>query len=280
MWNVSVDDEVRRTDRSRRRPWRRSGTQAVDRAALLVSTVVQADEPLTFADLQEACDLPEVHDVADADRPRALRAARARRRRQLRRRQPVLAVRRAGTTPGEDLVRLAAPDAGGDRRGDPRDRQPQRRPRPTASCRSRRSTPASSSAPATGPQIDVPAHCSSLGKVFLAWDVVTLPAGRSSGATDATLARPRRPAGRARRGRRARLGDHRRRARGRAVRHRRPGARPPRPGRRRRSASRARPQRLDRCGSTSSGAAGRATAAGPARRDAPTRPGNTRGGRA
>src|SRR6185436_9897077 len=36
----------------------------------------------------------EVHDVADADRPRALRAARATRRRQLRRRQPLLAVRR------------------------------------------------------------------------------------------------------------------------------------------------------------------------------------------
>ena len=34
-----------------------SGTQAVDRAALLVSTVVRADEPLTFAELQEACGL-------------------------------------------------------------------------------------------------------------------------------------------------------------------------------------------------------------------------------
>ena len=36
-----------------------SGTQAVDRAALLISSVVQADEPLSFADLQEACDLPK-----------------------------------------------------------------------------------------------------------------------------------------------------------------------------------------------------------------------------
>ena len=36
-----------------------TGTQAVDRAALLVSTVVQADEPLSFADLQDACDLPK-----------------------------------------------------------------------------------------------------------------------------------------------------------------------------------------------------------------------------
>ncbi len=34
-----------------------SGTQAVDRAALLVATVVEADEPLSFADLQEECGL-------------------------------------------------------------------------------------------------------------------------------------------------------------------------------------------------------------------------------
>jgi DNA-binding IclR family transcriptional regulator len=36
-----------------------TGTQAVDRAALLVSTVVRADEPLTFAELQEECGLPK-----------------------------------------------------------------------------------------------------------------------------------------------------------------------------------------------------------------------------
>ena len=34
-----------------------TGTQAVDRAAQLVSTVVHASEPLTFADLQEASGL-------------------------------------------------------------------------------------------------------------------------------------------------------------------------------------------------------------------------------
>jgi DNA-binding IclR family transcriptional regulator len=36
-----------------------TGTQAVDRAALLVSTVVRADEPLTFAELQAECGLPK-----------------------------------------------------------------------------------------------------------------------------------------------------------------------------------------------------------------------------
>src|SRR4051794_36512420 len=36
-----------------------TGTQAVDRAAALVATVVRADEPLTFADLQDASGLPK-----------------------------------------------------------------------------------------------------------------------------------------------------------------------------------------------------------------------------
>lgn len=36
-----------------------TGTQAVDRAALLVATVVRADQPLTFGDLQEECGLPK-----------------------------------------------------------------------------------------------------------------------------------------------------------------------------------------------------------------------------
>lgn len=36
-----------------------TGTQALDRAALLVATVVHADEPLSFADLLEECELPK-----------------------------------------------------------------------------------------------------------------------------------------------------------------------------------------------------------------------------
>ncbi|MFN8195240.1 MAG: IclR family transcriptional regulator [Nocardioidaceae bacterium] len=36
-----------------------TGTQAVDRAALLVSTVVRADEPLGFSELAEECGLPK-----------------------------------------------------------------------------------------------------------------------------------------------------------------------------------------------------------------------------
>ena len=50
MWNLSheVNGGAVPTNGST------TGTQALDRAALLVSTVVQADEPMSFADLQEA----------------------------------------------------------------------------------------------------------------------------------------------------------------------------------------------------------------------------------
>ncbi|CUR58689.1 Transcriptional regulator, IclR family [metagenome] len=36
-----------------------TGTQAIDRAALLVATVVRADEPLSFLDLHDECGLPK-----------------------------------------------------------------------------------------------------------------------------------------------------------------------------------------------------------------------------
>ncbi len=36
-----------------------TGTQAVDRAALLLSTVVESEEPLAFADIAEECGLPK-----------------------------------------------------------------------------------------------------------------------------------------------------------------------------------------------------------------------------
>src|SRR5215204_2735872 len=111
-----------------------NGTQAVDRAALLVSTVVQAGEPLSFADLQEACDLPK------STTSRMLTALE--RSELLERRDDgsyvagsLFWLYAARHDPGEDLVRLAAPT-----------------PAPTASCRWRRSTPASSSARATGPR--------------------------------------------------------------------------------------------------------------------------------
>src|SRR3954471_6280543 len=63
MWNPHSNPPVSRRQPGSEPPMSTaaasSGTQAVDRAALLVSTVVRADEPLTFADLQEECGLPK-----------------------------------------------------------------------------------------------------------------------------------------------------------------------------------------------------------------------------
>jgi DNA-binding IclR family transcriptional regulator len=140
-----------------------SGTQAVDRAALLISTVVQAAEPLTFAALQEACDLPK------STTSRMLTALE---RSQLLERKddgsyvaaPTLEAISEQTREtvnlsvalGDRVVQVAQVDA-----------------RFILGTRD-------------WTQIDVPAHCSSLGKVFLAWDVVPVPREQER-LTDATL---------------------------------------------------------------------------------------------
>ena len=104
------------------------GTQAVDRAADLVATVVHADEPLTFADLQDASGL------AKSTTSRMLTALERTgllerdARRHLRRRPALLAVRRPARPVG-GAGPAGPPDDGGDRRGHPRDRAPERRPR-------------------------------------------------------------------------------------------------------------------------------------------------------
>ena len=104
MWNQT--DEVKGGTMAT------TGTQAVDRAALLVSTVVQADEPLSFAALQDACDLPK------STTSRMLTALE---RSELLERTddgsyvaggPVLAVRRAAR-PGRGPGPPGRPDAGG-----------------------------------------------------------------------------------------------------------------------------------------------------------------------
>jgi DNA-binding IclR family transcriptional regulator len=152
-----------------------TGTQAVDRAALLVSTVVNATAPLSFADLQEACDLPK------STTSRMLTALE---RSQLLERTDdggyvaggLFWLYAARHDPGEDLVRLA---------------------RSTLDAISEETHETVNLSIARGDhvvqvaqvdsqfllgtrdwtQVDVPAHCSSLGKVFLAWEVVPLPDG-------------------------------------------------------------------------------------------------------
>ncbi len=163
-----------------------NGTQAVDRAALLISTVVQADEPLSFADLQEACDLPK------STTSRMLTALE---RSELLERNDdgsyvagsLFWLYAARHDPGEDLVRLARPTLetiGAEThetvnlsvgRGDRVVQVAQVDSRFILGSRD-------------WTQEDVPAHCSSLGKVFLAWDVVTLPDGPLDRPTPATIA--------------------------------------------------------------------------------------------
>ena len=162
-----------------------TGTQAVDRAALLVSTVVQADEPLSFADLQDACDLPK------STTSRMLTALE--RSELLERTEDgsyvaggLFWLYAARHDPGEDLVRLAGPmlEAVGEATHETVNLSVARGERVVQVAQvdsqfllgTRDWT-----------QVDVPAHCSSLGKVFLAWDVVPLPAGRLERPTDATM---------------------------------------------------------------------------------------------
>jgi DNA-binding IclR family transcriptional regulator len=162
-----------------------NGTQAVDRAALLISTVVQADEPLSFADLQEACDLPK------STTSRMLTALE--RSELLERRDDgsyvagsLFWLYAARHDPGEDLVRLATPTlaAIGEETHETVNLSVARADRvlQVAQVDSRFILGSRD-----WTQIDVPAHCSSLGKVFLAWDVVTLPDGPLERPTDSTV---------------------------------------------------------------------------------------------
>ena len=208
-----------------------NGTQAVDRAALLISTVVQADEPLTFADLQEACDLPK------STTSRMLTALE---RSELLERNDdgsyvagsLFWLYAARHDPGEDLVRLARPtlETIGEQthetvnlsvgRGDRVVQVAQVDSRFILGSRD-------------WTQVDVPAHCSSLGKVFLAWGVVRLPDGPLDRPTPATIANAAALRADHACTRSRGWADHRRRARDRALRHRGPRARLPRSGGRR-----------------------------------------------
>ncbi len=163
-----------------------TGTQAVDRAALLVSTVIQAGEPITFADLQEACDLPK------STTSRMLTALE---RSELLERTVdgsyvpggLFWLYAARHDPGEDLVRLAGPAL----------EAVSEATHETVNLSMARGDRVVQVAQVDSQfllgtrdwtQVDVPAHCSSLGKVFLAWDVVELAAGRLDRPTEASIA--------------------------------------------------------------------------------------------
>jgi DNA-binding IclR family transcriptional regulator len=163
-----------------------SGTQAVDRAALLVSTVVHADEPQTFADLQETSGL------AKSTTSRMLTALE---------RSGLLERDGAGSyvagrlfwlyaarhDPWEELVRLARPTM----------EQISEDTHETVHLSVTRGERVVQVAQVDSrymlgtrdwTEVDVPAHCSALGKVFFAYGVLALPSTPLERPTEATIA--------------------------------------------------------------------------------------------
>lgn len=164
------------------------GTQAVDRAIALVAAVVQADEPLTFADLQESGGL------AKSTTSRILTALE---RGGLLERGgdgsfvagSLFSLYAARHDRWEELVRLARPmmERVGEETSETvhlsvaREHQVVQ----VAQVDSRYLL-----GTRDWTAIDVPAHSSALGKVFYAWGALPLPAGPLERLTDATVTDP------------------------------------------------------------------------------------------
>ena len=168
-----------------------SGTRAVDRAADLVSTVVRADEPMTFADLQESSGL------AKSTASRMLSA-----------------LERSGlcssaTAPGRTSpARCSGCTPPGTTRGTRWSGWPGRPWRRSATT-TRETVHLSVTrgdkvvqvaqvdsrhflGTRDWTEIDVPEHCSALGKVFYAWGALPIPDGPLQRLTDATITDPQR----------------------------------------------------------------------------------------
>ena len=165
-----------------------TGTQAVDRAAQLVSTVVHADQPLSFADLQEASGLAksttsrmlaalERGGLLERDAEGSYVAG------------SLFWLYAARHDPWEELVRLARPamDAIGTQTGETVHLSVTRGEKvvQVAQVDSRYLL-----GTRDWTEIDVPAHTSALGKVFYAWGALPIPDGGLEALTDATLADP------------------------------------------------------------------------------------------
>jgi DNA-binding IclR family transcriptional regulator len=186
MWDLSSTswNSVQNREVSRMSESSASGTQALDRAVQLVSMVVPADEPLSFADIQEATGLAksttsrmlaalERGGLLERDEGGAYVAG------------SLFWQYAARHDPWEELVRLAHPVM--EQVGD--DTQE------TVHLSVIRGGQVVQVAQVDSQyllgmrdwtQIDVPAHTSALGKVFLAWGVLEVPA-RLERLTPATL---------------------------------------------------------------------------------------------
>lgn len=163
-----------------------TGTRALDRATDLVATVVHADEPMSFTDLQDASGL------AKSTTSRLLTALE---RSGLVERDPagsyvagrLFWLYAARHDPWEELVRLARPvmERIGRDTGETVHLSVTRGER-VVQVAQVDSTYLLGTRDWT--EIDVPVHCSALGKVFLAWHALDVPEGELERPTPTTLA--------------------------------------------------------------------------------------------
>ena len=152
------------------------GTQAVDRAAALLTHVIEAEVAVTFAELSEASGLA---------RSTTSRLLAALERNRLVERVgtgeyiggPLFALYAARHDRTAELARLARPMLEADRRGAPA--RPCTSPWPTAGRVAHVAQVDSTFllGARDWTDVDVPPHCSALGKVLLAWKVLDLPDG-------------------------------------------------------------------------------------------------------
>jgi len=165
-----------------------TGTQSVDRAALLVATVVRADEPLSFVELQGACGLPK------STTSRLLAALE---RTELLERNdagsyvagPLFWLYSTRHDPWEELVRIAQPtlERVGEDTGETVNLSVARGDR-VIQVAQVDSTYLLGTQDWT--QVDVPVHCSALGKVMLAHGVLDVPSRRLEQVTPSTITDP------------------------------------------------------------------------------------------
>jgi IclR family acetate operon transcriptional repressor len=162
------------------------GTQAVDRAAALVDLVVRADEPVSFTELSDETGLArsttsrllaalERTDLVERDPAGGYVAG------------PLFALHAALHDPWPQVARLARPvlERIGDRTGETV-HLGVARGNDVVHVGQVESTYLLSARDWN--QVDVPAHCSSLGKVLYAYGLLPLPAGRLERRTERTVA--------------------------------------------------------------------------------------------
>ncbi len=166
-----------------------TGTQAIDRAALLVATVVRAGEPLSFVDLHDECGLPksttsrlltalERTELVERNETGSYVAG------------PLFWLYATRHDPWDELVRLAGPtlERIGEETGETVNLSVTRGDR-VVQVAQVDSTFLLAARDWT--QVDdVPVHCSALGKVMLAYGVLDLPEGGLEELTPHTVTDP------------------------------------------------------------------------------------------